>query len=174
MTVPIIETGELKKYFRVKKGLFGNRNQFVHAVDDVSLTINERETLALVGESGCGKTTLGRVLLRLEEKTSGRILYRGRDIHALDKDAMRDLRKKMQIIFQDPYASLNPRLRIRSILAEPLKAHHYGSAAEIDQRTHELLKMVGLREHFIRRYPHQFSGGQRQRIGIAPRIGHEP
>jgi len=174
MTVRLIEARNLKKYFPVKSGTYGTKLQFVHAVDDVNIVIHERETFALVGESGCGKTTLGRVFLRLEEKTSGTVLYRNTDIHSLNEKAMRDLRKKIQIIFQDPFASLNPRMRIRNILAEPLTTHKYGTAEETDSRILELLELVGLRAHVLQRYPHQFSGGQRQRIGIARALALNP
>lgn len=173
MTAPIIDTRNLKKYFPVRKGPFAGQ-RYIHAVDDVSIAIDGQETFALVGESGCGKTTLGRLLLRLEEKTAGTVFFRGTDIHALGETAMRNLRKKLQIIFQDPYASLNPRMRIRSILAEPLTAHGYGTRAEIDERVMALLAMVGLREYVARYYPHQFSGGQRQRIGIARALAMNP
>uniref|UniRef100_UPI001C44F942 ATP-binding cassette domain-containing protein n=1 Tax=Desulfosarcina cetonica TaxID=90730 RepID=UPI001C44F942 len=144
MTVPIIATRRLKKVFTVKTGPFSGR-QRIHAVDDVSIAIAEKEIFALVGESGCGKTTLGRLLLRLEEKSGGTVHFRGSDIHALNEGALRELRKEMQIIFQDPYASLNPRLRVRSILAEPLLAHGYGNRAVVDGRISELLHLVGLR-----------------------------
>jgi len=170
----IVETNCLKKYFPVRTRGFGGGTRLVHAVDNISLRIRERETLALVGESGCGKTTLGRVLLGLEEKTSGSVLYRGKDVDDLDKAGMQALRKKIQIIFQDPYASLNPRLRIKSILEEPLKAHKYGTAEKIQQRILELINMVGLRPHVLGYYPHQFSGGQRQRIGIARALAMNP
>ncbi|BBO90621.1 ABC transporter ATP-binding protein [Desulfosarcina ovata] len=173
MTVPIIETRHLKKVFTVTSGLFSG-DRHIHAVDDVSIAIREQEVFALVGESGCGKTTLGRVLLRLEEKSGGTVRFRGNDIHDLSESDLRGLRKTMQIIFQDPYASLNPRLRVRSILAEPLVAHGYGNRAQIDARVGELLRLVGLRDDVRRYYPHQFSGGQRQRIGIARALAMNP
>jgi oligopeptide/dipeptide ABC transporter ATP-binding protein len=175
MTTPLIETHNLKKYFAVKSSPFASKKRFIHAVDDVSITIHERETFALVGESGCGKTTLGRIILRLENKTSGIVFFQGTDIYSLDEEAMRSLRKRMQIIFQDPFASLNPRMRIRNILAEPLVTHNHGATSmEIDDRILELLNLVGLRGHVLRRYPHQFSGGQRQRIGIARALALNP
>jgi oligopeptide/dipeptide ABC transporter ATP-binding protein len=175
MTTALIEARHLKKYFPVRFGLFGKRRHFIHAVDDVSFDIREQETFALVGESGCGKTTLGRVLLRLEEKTSGTVLFRDTDIHALNEKTIRSLRKKLQIIFQDPFASLNPRMRIRAILAEPLVTHHHGmSSREIDEKIRQLIGFVGLKEEDLRRYPHQFSGGQRQRIGIARALALHP
>ncbi len=174
MSDVVISVDRLSKHFRVGGGFLGGKEKIVRAVDEVSLEIYERETLALVGESGCGKTTLGRTLLRLEERTDGRVLYRGQDIHALDENAMRAMRKRLQIVFQDPYASLNPRMRIKDILAEPLRAHAFGSEAEITKRCEALLEMVGLRPQLLRQYPHQFSGGQRQRIGIARALANNP
>ena len=173
MTTPIIETRHLKKVFTVAAGPFSG-DRHIRAVDDVSIAIREQEVFALVGESGCGKTTLGRVLLRLEEKSGGTVRFRGNDIHGLSERDLRGLRKTMQIIFQDPYASLNPRMRVRRILAEPLVAHGYGNRAEIDTRVGELLRLVGLRDDVRRCYPHQFSGGQRQRIGIARALAMNP
>jgi oligopeptide transport system ATP-binding protein len=169
----LISARELTKLYPVGSG-FGRQARLVRAVDGVSLDIYERETFALVGESGCGKTTLGRIILRLQEPTSGDVLYRGVNLGAQDEGAMRALRKKLQIVFQDPYASLNPRMRIGTILAEPLRAHGYGSAAQIHERCAELLDMVGLRRQYLRLYPHQFSGGQRQRIGIARALANNP
>jgi oligopeptide transport system ATP-binding protein len=175
MTTPCVQTKHLKKYFPVKSGPFGSKKRIIHAVDDVSIMIRKQEIFALVGESGCGKTTFGRLLLRLEEKTAGNVFFQGIDIHSLPDEDMRNLRKRMQIIFQDPYASLNPRMRVRNILAEPLVTHNYGNTPqEIDARILELLNLVGLRGHVLRRYPHQFSGGQRQRIGIARALALNP
>ncbi|MGA1845185.1 MAG: ABC transporter ATP-binding protein [bacterium] len=174
MSAVLVETRNLKRHFPVKAGLFGTGKLAVHAVDGISVAIREQETFALVGESGCGKTTLGRLLLRLEEKTSGSVLFRGMDIHTLDEGAMRDLRRRMQIIFQDPFASLNPRMRVRDILAEPLVTHHRMSTLDLDERIRELSHLVGLKEDDLRRYPHQFSGGQRQRIGIARALALHP
>lgn len=167
MNEVVLSTRDLTKHYRVGGGA-------VRAVDGVTLEIYERETFALVGESGCGKTTLGRIMLRLQEATSGSILYRGQDLTGLDDPGMRALRKKLQIVFQDPYASLNPRMRIEEILAEPLRTHKFGTAAEIRDRCAELLDMVGLRRQYLRSYPHQFSGGQRQRIGIARALANRP
>jgi len=169
----LISVRDLAKHYRGGGGL-GRHAHIIRAVDGVTLNIYERETFALVGESGCGKTTLGRVMLRLQEATSGEVLYRGVDLNSQDAAAMRTLRKKLQIVFQDPYASLNPRMRVETILAEPLRAHGYGSAAEIRERCAELLDMVGLRRQHLRLYPHQFSGGQRQRIGIARALANKP
>ncbi|QIG50003.1 ATP-binding cassette domain-containing protein [Nordella sp. HKS 07] len=174
MSEIVLSTRDLTKHYPLGGGLFGRGRQVVRAVDGVSLDIYERETFALVGESGCGKTTLGRVMLRLHEPTSGTILYRGQDLSRLDEKAMRELRKKLQIVFQDPYASLNPRMRIEEILAEPLRTHGFGSAEAIRERCAELLDMVGLSRRYLRNYPHQFSGGQRQRIGIARALANKP
>ena len=174
MSDVLISTKALSKHYTIGKGLFGSNSRVVRAVDGVDLEIHARETFALVGESGCGKTTLGRTLLRLIERTSGEVLYRGEPLGALDEKAMRAMRKKLQIVFQDPFASLNPRMRVKDILAEPLRARGYGSEAEIEKRCKELLDMVGLLPHLLRRYPHQFSGGQRQRIGIARALANSP
>ncbi len=174
MSDVLISTKALSKHYTIGKGLFGANSRVVRAVDGVDLEIHARETFALVGESGCGKTTLGRTLLRLIERTSGEVLYRGEPLGALDEKAMRAMRKKLQIVFQDPFASLNPRMRVKDILAEPLRAHGYGSEADIEKRCKELLDMVGLLPHLLRRYPHQFSGGQRQRIGIARALANSP
>jgi oligopeptide/dipeptide ABC transporter ATP-binding protein len=174
MTPVVISTRDLTKHYPVGGGLFGGADRIVRAVDGVTLDIHERETFALVGESGCGKTTLGRVILRLQDCTSGSVSYRGTDLHGLNDSQLRGLRKKLQIVFQDPYASLNPRMRVQEILAEPLRTHGHGSAAEIRDRCFELLDMVGLRQQFLRYYPHQFSGGQRQRIGIARALANNP
>jgi len=173
MSEVVLSTRELTKHYVLGGGLFSRRH-VVRAVDGVSLDIYERETFALVGESGCGKTTLGRVMLRLHEPTSGTILYRGQDLSRLNERAMREQRKKLQIVFQDPYASLNPRMRIEQILAEPLRTHGFGSAEAIRERCAELLDMVGLSRRYLRNYPHQFSGGQRQRIGIARALAKKP
>ncbi len=147
----------------------------VHAVTDVSLNIYEGETLAMVGESGCGKSTMGRLILRLLEPTAGTVRFEGRDLAELGEEELRHLRKKMQIIFQDPYASLNPRMTVAQIIAEPLNTHQiYGSQKETEARVKELMKKVGIRPEFTNRYPHQFSGGQRQRIGIARALALNP
>ncbi|MFC5738240.1 ABC transporter ATP-binding protein [Sinirhodobacter huangdaonensis] len=170
----VLSTRALTKHFHVGGGFAGRPSRVVRAVDGVTLDIRARETFALVGESGCGKTTLGRVMLRLQEPTSGEIVYDGTELTGLGEGAMRALRKKMQIVFQDPYASLNPRMRVEQILAEPLRSHGYGTPAEIRERCAELLELVGLRTQYLRNYPHQFSGGQRQRIGIARALANKP
>ncbi len=171
---PLIRVENLVKHFPVSPGIFGGSGGVVHAVDGVTFTVEPRETFALVGESGCGKTTLGRLLLRLLEKTDGEVFFEDQEIFSLSIEKMRTLRKKMQIIFQDPYASLNPRMRIRSILSEPLETHTDLSQTEIRSRVAELLELVGLSPEAMAKYPHQFSGGQRQRVGIARALALNP
>ena len=171
----LISTRNLTKIFPLSTGPLGRKKLFVHAVEDVNISIANRETLALVGESGCGKTTLGRLMLRLIEPTKGEVLFRGQDIFSLDGERMRSLRRDMQIIFQDPYASLDPRMRILDILAEPLKTHNKDmSKRDIVEKVRELLSVVGLQESAMSGFPHQFSGGQRQRIGIARALALNP
>jgi oligopeptide/dipeptide ABC transporter ATP-binding protein len=165
---PLVEIEDLKKHFP------GGHNAVVRAVDGVSFAINRGETLGLVGESGCGKTTVGRLLLRLIEPTSGEIRFDGRNLMELDRGDMRALRRRMQIIFQDPYSSLNPRMKIGSIIAEPLEIHRVGDKRDRKDRVAELLRVVGLDPDYAQRYPHQFSGGQRQRIGIARALALNP
>ncbi len=171
---PLLQVENLVKHFPVSPGVFGGAGGVVHAVDGVTFTVERRETFALVGESGCGKTTLGRLLLRLLEKTEGKVFFQEQEIFSLSPEKLRVLRKKMQIIFQDPYASLNPRMRIRSILAEPLETHTKLSQTEIRSRVAELLDLVGLSPEAMAKYPHQFSGGQRQRVGIARALALNP
>jgi oligopeptide transport system ATP-binding protein len=168
-TANLLEVKNLVKYFEVE-----NSDDVIRAVDDVSFEIIAGETLGLVGESGCGKSTVGRCLLRLVEPTSGEIIFEGKDITNLANKEMQALRREMQIIFQDPYASLNPRLTIRSIVAEPLKIHGIGTRAEQTARVADLLRRVGLDPKYVNRYPHEFSGGQRQRIGIARALALNP
>lgn len=167
MSKPLVEIQHLKKYFPVRKGLLQTVVGHVKAVDDVSFTINEGETLGLVGESGCGKTTVGRTLLRLYEPTAGQILFDGRDVTQLSGAPLRTLRRDMQIVFQDPFSSLNPRMTIRSIVEEGLVIHRVGNRQERLRRVEEVLTRVGLDTSYVNRYPHEFSGGQRQRISIA-------
>ena len=172
---PLLEIKSLTKHFPLKKGFFGGVQNWVKAVDDVSLTVRKGRTLGLVGESGCGKTTLGRTILRLIEPTSGQINYNGTDVTTLDRNAMRAMRRKMQIIFQDPYASLNPRMTIGAALMEPMVIHKLGAnkAERLDMAA-SLMKRVGLESSMLNRYPHEFSGGQRQRICIARALAVEP
>jgi len=171
---PILEVRKLVKHFPVRRGVFRRTVAQVHAVDDVSFDIRPGETLSLVGESGSGKTTTGRCVLRLVEPTSGEVRFEGQDILGLDPGALRKLRRKTQVIFQDPYSSLNPRMKVGSIVAEPLVIHHVGTRQERAERTAELLAMVGLDPQVRSRYPHEFSGGQRQRIGIARALALNP
>ena len=169
----LLEVEHLVKHFPVRKSYFGDRDPgVVHAVDDVSISLDRRETLGLVGESGCGKSTTGRLVLRLLEPTSGTIRFDGREIESLAGRELRSLRSRMQIVFQDPYASLNPRMRVQDILGEPLQLQ--GRRRDVATRVPELLAMVGLNEEHANRYPHEFSGGQRQRIGIARALALEP
>src|SRR5262245_3606691 len=163
----LLEIRHLKKYFPVRTGVLGHGHEQVKAIDDVSLDVEAGETVGLVGESGCGKTTLGRCLVRLIEPTSGSIRFEGRELSSLPAAAMRDMRRKMQMIFQDPYASLNPRMRIGEIIGEGLSIHGLASGRDRKARVAELLTRVGLRAEYYGRYPHEFSGGQRQRIGVA-------
>jgi oligopeptide/dipeptide ABC transporter ATP-binding protein len=161
----------LVKHYDTRRGLFGkmtgNPGTLVQAVSGVDITIQQGKTLGLIGESGCGKSTLGRAILRLHEPTSGAIEFDGVNVINLDAEAMKEMRQKMQIIFQDPYASLNPRKTVRQIIGQPLKIHGKVSDAEVDERVKEMMERVGLKVNHMNRYPHQFSGGQRQRIGIA-------
>ncbi|MGB5809703.1 MAG: dipeptide/oligopeptide/nickel ABC transporter ATP-binding protein, partial [Polyangiales bacterium] len=165
---PIIRAESLRKSFRGPHRGLGQGRAELRAVDDVSLEVMTGETLGLVGESGCGKSTLGRLLLRLHDPTSGRISFEGQDITTISQTDMRPLRRNMQIIFQDPYSSLNPRMTVRAALTEPLRVHGLvKTRREEEERVASLLERVGLRPEYMRRYPHEFSGGQRQRIGIA-------
>ena len=174
MSGTLLSVANLKKYFPVNAGSFGMEKRLVKAVDDVTFDIARQETFALVGESGCGKSTLGRAILRLVEPTSGSVTLGGTDILSLKPEALRRMRTRMQIIFQDPYASLDPRMRVGDIIAEPLATHEQGNRADRETRVLELMKVVGLRSDGIRRYPHEFSGGQRQRIGIARALALNP
>jgi ABC-type oligopeptide transport system ATPase subunit len=158
---------DLKKHFIVKGGVFNMQVAYNRAVDGVSFSVNRGETFGLVGESGCGKTTLGRTLLALTLPTAGKVYFDGQDVFSLSRTKIRRLRRDMQLIFQDPYSSLNPHMKVGSIISEPLEIHHMGAKAERTERVAELLNLVGLQTADAERYPHEFSGGQRQRIGIA-------
>jgi oligopeptide/dipeptide ABC transporter ATP-binding protein len=171
---PVLEISDLKKHFPVKKGLLQRAAGYVYAVDGVSFSIREGETLGLVGESGCGKSTVGRAILRLVEPTSGSIKVEGTEIIGLSKTELRPYRREMQIIFQDPFSSLDPRMTAGDIVGEPLKVHGVGSAKERRERVAELFARVGLRQAQMDNFPHQFSGGQRQRIGIARALALNP
>ncbi|HEU4439456.1 MAG TPA: dipeptide ABC transporter ATP-binding protein [Methylomirabilota bacterium] len=172
---PLLRISSLKKYFPIRGGLFSREVARVHAVDDVSFSLMRGETLGLVGESGCGKSTTGRCILRLIEPTAGEVWFEDKNVTTLDKRSLRHLRRDMQIIFQDPYASLNPRMTVGSIIGEALVIHKLAkSKRERDERVVHLLETVGLNADHLRRYPHEFSGGQRQRIGIARALAVSP
>ncbi len=172
---PLLRISNLKKYFPIRGGLFSREVARVHAVDDVTFSLMKGETLGLVGESGCGKSTTGRCILRLIEPTAGEVWFEDKNVTTLDKRSLRHLRRDMQIIFQDPYASLNPRMTVGSIIGEALVIHKLAkSKRERDERVVHLLETVGLNADHLRRYPHEFSGGQRQRIGIARALAVSP
>ncbi|NJP37877.1 ABC transporter ATP-binding protein [Alkalicoccus luteus] len=176
MTTPqqILKVQNLKQYFPIKGGIFGRKVNDVKAVDDISFEVNAGETLSIVGESGCGKSTTGRAILRLDNPTSGTVEFNGKDLVSLSKKEMRDMRKDLQIIFQDPYASINPRQTVRQILNEAMEIQNVAPKKDREERIKELMKTVGLGEHQIDRFPHEFSGGQRQRIGIARALSVDP
>ena len=175
MNKVLLKVDHMKKYFPIRSGIFSRTTGQVKAVDDVSFEVYEGETLGIVGESGCGKSTTGRVLMRLTEPTEGRIEFNGTDLTALSSEEMRKMRRDIQMVFQDPYASLNPRHTIEKILEEPLIVHGIGrTSAERRKMVLDYLKIVGLSEYHAKRYPHQFSGGQRQRIGIARALMTNP
>jgi len=171
---PLLQVKGLKKYFPITGGVFGKKVGEVKAVDDVTFTVYKGETLGIVGESGCGKSTTGRMLLRLIEPTAGSIIFEGKEVTTLPKAELRKMRRDMQMIFQDPFASLNPRHTVEKILEEPLIVHGIGSKEERKKRVREMLEVVGLGQYHAKRYPHQFSGGQRQRIGIARALMTNP
>ncbi|NQD67241.1 dipeptide ABC transporter ATP-binding protein [Bacillus haikouensis] len=174
MTEPLLKVENLKKHFPITGGILGRPVSSVKAVDGVSFTVNKGETLGIVGESGCGKSTTGRMLMRLIDPSEGRVTFEDRELTSLSNSEMRKIRREIQMVFQDPYASLNPRHTVEKILEEPLKVHGMGSAKERKKRVHELLNIVGLSSYHAKRYPHQFSGGQRQRIGIARALMTKP
>jgi oligopeptide transport system ATP-binding protein len=172
--LPLVEVKHVKKYFPIRKGVLQREVARVHAVDDVSFSVQAGETLGLVGESGCGKSTLGRTIVRLLEPTAGEILFEGQRIEELGPRQLRPLRRQMQMVFQDPDASLNPRKRVGTIIGDPLKIHKLGDAKERKARVEQLLETVGLSPEHYNRFPHEFSGGQRQRIGIARALALRP
>jgi oligopeptide transport system ATP-binding protein len=171
----LVRVEHLKKYFPVTRGMFFSRRiGDIKAVDDVSFDIYRGETLGLVGESGCGKTTAGRTIIRLYRPTAGHVYYEGQDLAQMRTSELRHIRRRIQIIFQDPYASLNPRLTVGAIVGEPLEIHRAARGKEMRERVEELLQLVGLDPYFVNRYPHEFSGGQRQRIGVARALALDP
>jgi len=170
----LVQVQSLKKYFPIRKGVLSREVARVHAVDDVTLSVAEGETLGLVGESGCGKSTLGRCIVRLLEPTAGDILFDGTSIGHLNARKLRPLRREMQMIFQDPYASLNPRKRVGTIISDPLRIHGIGDRKERKEKVEDLLRVVGLSPEHYNRFPHEFSGGQRQRIGVARALALRP
>jgi oligopeptide transport system ATP-binding protein len=170
----IVEVNDLKVHFPIRAGLFKSVKGSVKAVDGVTIEVRRGETLGLVGESGCGKSTIGRAMIRLRDATSGTVRFDGVDLFSLKTEELRKYRRRMQIIFQDPYGSLDPRMTVSSIISEPIETHHLAEGAAKDDRVAELLKLVGLDPKYVKRYPHEFSGGQRQRIGVARALAVEP
>jgi oligopeptide transport system ATP-binding protein len=170
----LVEVDDLKVHFPIRSGIFKTVKGSVKAVDGVTIEVRRGETLGLVGESGCGKSTIGRAMIRLREATGGSVRFDGVDLLGLKSDDLRRMRRRMQIIFQDPYGSLDPRMTVSSIISEPIETHNLASGADKDARVADLLKLVGLDPNYVRRYPHEFSGGQRQRIGVARALAVEP
>lgn len=170
----LIEVNDLKMHFPIRRGVLKRQVGAIRAVDGITFEIYKGETLGLVGESGCGKSTAGRTILQLYEPTAGSVTYSGEELTALNREQMRKTRRHMQMIFQDPYASLNPRMTVGNIISEPLSIHGIGDDKSRKARVKELLSLVGLNPYFISRYPHEFSGGQRQRIGIARALATNP
>ena len=170
----LMEVKNLKKWFPVSKGFFSKEKDYVKAVDDISFTVYQKETLGLVGESGCGKSTLARTILRLIEPSGGEVLVHGNDFLKLNRQELASMRKNMQIIFQDPYGSLHPKMTIRKILRAPMDIARYGTPSEREARVKELIEKVDLKQEHLDRYPHEFSGGQRQRIVIARALATNP
>lgn len=170
----LVEVRNLKKYFPINRGVFRRQVGAVQAVDGITFDIYRGETLGLVGESGCGKSTTGRTILQLLEPTDGQVIFEDKDLTSLSKSDLRRARRDMQMIFQDPYASLNPRLTVGSIVSESLEIHNIGNRRSRKERVQELLRLVGLNPYFVNRYPHEFSGGQRQRIGVARALASNP
>lgn len=173
-TEPVVSVQNLKKHFPIKTGVFSRTTGHVKAVDGITFDIFPRETFALVGESGCGKSTTGQVLLRLQNATEGRVLYKGEDVYSASPDRMRSLRKEMQIVFQDPYSALNPRMTVGAAIQEILQVHKIATGSEARDRAEEVLVKCGLQSHHVNRYPHEFSGGQRQRVVIARALALDP
>ncbi len=169
----LLQIRNLKKFFPIREGLLSRVRGYVHAVNDVSFTVKQGETFGVVGESGCGKTTMARAILRLIEPTDGEIIFEGKNLSRLSSEEMRSIRKDMQIIFQDPFASLNPRMTVKQIISENLKAHNIAKGSEITERVADVIEKVGLRKDHLSKYALEFSGGQRQRIGIARDSGDE-
>ena len=170
----LVKVEKLKKYFPAKKSFLGKPLTYVKAVDGLTFDIMEGETLGIVGESGCGKSTTGRTILRLLDATSGKVYFQGQDVFSMGRTALLELRTRMQIIFQDPYSSLNPRMTVLDLVGSGMKAHHMGKNSEIRERVKDLLEQCGLNQQYLMRYPHEFSGGQRQRIDIARALAVNP